>query len=260
MTLNNQETHYHITVRDKKRTRFARCGFKDRFDPFLLNAIPRLHNLYHSIFNEFLGEHPYPVLLDIGCGSGIYVDALSSHGQSIHALDYSYAMLKVSQAYCRHQGYGHIYSIVANAETLPYPNCMFDAVVALDVLHHVNSFRSVISEVYRVLKPNGYFLVFEPNTANLLMWFAHAIPKEERHALHRNQPHQLVTLLETHFHTLCWKGICELITETSGIKRKLLELYLVWRRLLGSEAKYPRQIWLGRKGTCAIDGHDGNTY
>ncbi len=239
--------HYSKTVAEGKGTRFTRCGFTDRFDPFRLSRIPRLRRLYEELFSTFLGETRIERLLDIGCGSGIYFEALLPHAFCIHGLDASSAMAAVARDFRRERHLEPIEVLVGAAEGLPYPAEIFDTVIAMDVLHHVQSPCRVIDEVSRVLKPGGRFLVFEPNILNPLVWCAHAFPREERLALKRNRPATLRTLLETRFDTLRWQGICALITETTGLRRRLIDLYLGLWQWSGREAYYPRQAWLGVK-------------
>jgi 2-polyprenyl-6-hydroxyphenyl methylase/3-demethylubiquinone-9 3-methyltransferase len=43
------------------------------------------------------------------------------------------------------------------AENLPYEENTFDAVVCFDVLEHVEDWKKVIGEIYRVLNKNGIF-------------------------------------------------------------------------------------------------------
>ncbi|MGH9199258.1 MAG: class I SAM-dependent methyltransferase, partial [Acidimicrobiia bacterium] len=49
------------------------------------------------------------------------------------------------------------------AEALPYLNDSFDIIFSDNVLEHLPNPRSVFTEVGRVLKPGGFFLVKTPN-------------------------------------------------------------------------------------------------
>lgn len=245
--MTDQDEHYRRTVEAGRGTRLARCGFKDRFDPFRLSRLPRVRALYDRLFSEFLGNEPFGLMLDIGCGTGIYFEALAAHGQQIHTLDASLAMAGVAREFCGRSGLDNMQTLVGAAETLPYPDDLFDAAVALDTLHHVAEVGPVIDEVFRVLKPGGAFLVFEPNILNPLMWAAHALPAEERRALWRNRPSTLRRLLENRFDSVRWQGVCALVTETEGMKRRLLDAYIAACGWTGCESLYPRQAWLGVK-------------
>lgn len=51
---------------------------------------------------------------------------------------------------------------VADAVELPFEDESFDAVVFLRVLHHVNDFRTALSEALRCTKKGGHILLSEP--------------------------------------------------------------------------------------------------
>jgi len=241
------DEHYERLTRRQRATRFASCGYSDRFDPFVLNKDPFLRDLYGSLFNSFLADIPHARVLDVGCGTGVYFDALAEHCDTIDAMDLSPAMAAVADDYCRQSGLTGIRVSVGSAESLPYDSATFDTVVAMDLLHHVMDLDRTLAEIHRVLEPGGHLLVFEPNICNPVMWLAHAVPSEERRALRRNRPGTLRRSLESRFEPVRWDGVCALITRTKGLKRIVLETYLgVWR-ILGVKQLYPRQAVLVRK-------------
>ena len=51
---------------------------------------------------------------------------------------------------------------VANIEKIPFRDGVFDAIVCIHVLEHVEDDRSAISELFRVLKPGGWAFVTVP--------------------------------------------------------------------------------------------------
>lgn len=53
-------------------------------------------------------------------------------------------------------------TVVADAHALPFKDGIFDAVIARAVMEHVENEHKVLSEVYRVLKPNGLFIFSAP--------------------------------------------------------------------------------------------------
>lgn len=239
--------HYDDVVTKRRRTRFASCGFQDRFDPFVLNADPRLRRLYGELFENALAGLSVGRLLDVGAGTGIYFDALAPYARDIEALDLSEDMVRVADRYCRARGLVHIHPRVGSAEDLPFGKGEFDAVVALDLLHHVPSLERTLFEVDRVLKTGGHFFVFEPNIMNPLMFLAHAVPREERLALGRNRPAVLKRNLESRFETILWRGVSAMVTRSTGLKSWAFDTYLKAWTMTGLEKFYTRQAWLGRK-------------
>ncbi|MFC1735912.1 class I SAM-dependent methyltransferase [Candidatus Hydrogenedentota bacterium] len=245
MSLNDE--HYQKLVENKGKSKCASCGYSDRFDPFVLNKVPRIRGLYHDLFESFLSDIPCSRLLDVGCGTGIYFDVLSKYADHIEAIDCSEDMIRIAQQYCDENELRGINPQTGSVESLQHEDESFDVVIELDVLHHVTDFDATLNEIWRVLKPGGHFLVFEPNICNPLMFLAHALPREERLALQRNQPRKLLSSLETRFNTVRWRGICSLITQTSGPKRLILDTYLKLCSVFLWERCYPRQGWLGVK-------------
>src|SRR6185295_4477772 len=58
--------------------------------------------------------------------------------------------------------------VQGNVYQLPYPDGMFDLVVSFSVFEHLHEFKRGLSEVARVLRPGGTFLLGMP-TVNRLM-------------------------------------------------------------------------------------------
>jgi len=245
--MNQYNKHYKKLLERKKETRLASCGFYDRFDPFVLNKSVFLRRLYGDMFQKFFAGIPCGNLLDIGCGTGIYFDILSGYAEQIHAIDCSEDMIRVASRYCRQTGLNNIFPNVASSGSIPFGNETFDVVIELDTLHHVTDVDKTLREIHRVLKPEGHFFVFEPNIWNPLTFIAHLLPKEERLALIRNRPGKLTALLGQKFQTIRWSGVCELITQTKGLKRLILDAYLKFWESTDIEKLYPRQAWMGVK-------------
>ncbi len=245
MPMPADDGHYARMLREKGRTRFARCGYQDRFDPFVLGRDPAIQALYGSVFGAHLEGIPRGIVLDAGCGTGIYFEVLAAHAEELDAVDASEDMVRTAREYCERVGLSNVHPEVGSVESLPYEDGRFDVAVACDLLHHVENLDKALDEICRVLKPGGHFLVFEPNVCNPLMFLAHALPAEERRALRRNRPAALRALLETRFAPVRWQGVCALVTQTSGMKRLLLDTYLRLWRITGLERLYPRQVWLG---------------
>ena len=77
--------------------------------------------------------------------------------RDIEALDLSEDMVRVASEYCRVNGLDHIHPRVGTAERLPFGDGEFDAVIALDLLHHVPDLERTLAEVDRVLKTGRLF-------------------------------------------------------------------------------------------------------
>ena len=104
------------------------------------------------------------VILDVGCGLGMYVRAFRTFSQDVHGVDIDEE--RVAEA---SRDLPNIR--VAPAERLPYPDGMFDVVLSHEVIEHVTDDRQAILEAARVLRdpdpekgrPGGRLVVFAPN-------------------------------------------------------------------------------------------------
>ena len=99
-------------------------------------------------------------VLDLGCRSG----ALTQHfveGNDVVGLDVDRAALeKAAQL--------GIETVVANVdEPLPFPDASFDAVVAGELLEHLQFPDGLVAEARRILRPGGVFVGSVPNAFRL---------------------------------------------------------------------------------------------
>jgi SAM-dependent methyltransferase len=95
-------------------------------------------------------------VLDLGCRSG----ALTQHfleGNSVVGLDVDAAALEKAAAL-------GIEPVLANVEEpLPFEDASFDAIVAGELLEHLQFPDELVAEIRRVLKPGGVFVGSVPN-------------------------------------------------------------------------------------------------
>ena len=94
------------------------------------------------------------LLLDVGCGSGVYHPALAAAGARIVAGDASGGMLRASLD----QAVAGAYTIVAmstDAQALPFRAAHFDRVMANHMLYHVPDQGAALRELRRIVKPGG---------------------------------------------------------------------------------------------------------
>ena len=111
---------------------------------------------------EFLDKtsvlKPGDKILEIGCGIGSAVFELSKQGYEITGTDISSAAINYGL-----KKYGDIHLEVQAAETLPYEDDSFDVVLSFDLFEHIAQIDRHVSEVRRVLRPRGYYLLQTPN-------------------------------------------------------------------------------------------------
>lgn len=97
-------------------------------------------------------------ILEIGCGIGTIVSELTGRGHDIFGTDISNRAIDYGL-----KKYVDIRLEVQAAEVLPYDNESFDVVLSFDLLEHIAKVDRHISEVSRVLRQGGYYLLQTPN-------------------------------------------------------------------------------------------------
>ncbi len=100
-------------------------------------------------------------ILDVGCGTGANLIMLNEFGKA-DGVDLSHQALE----FCRQRGLDGVR--YGAAEDLPFERNSYDLVTALDVLEHLDDDSVGLNEIYKVLKPGGYTLLFVP--AFMFLW------------------------------------------------------------------------------------------
>ena len=104
-----------------------------------------------------LGDVSGQRLLDAGCGAGHYAAALVEQGASVLGLEGSDVLV----AHARHR-LGDRAEVVQHDLDTPLDllaDADFDGVVCALVLHHLRARSQFLSEVFRVLRPGGWFVL-----------------------------------------------------------------------------------------------------
>jgi len=101
--------------------------------------------------------------LELGCGTGVFLERVARSGASLHGLDLSEDLLEKARA--RVAGLGNVVLDRGNAEALPYPEGHFDAVYGSSILHHLD-LDAALAEAHRVLRHGGRVVFAEPNILN----------------------------------------------------------------------------------------------
>ena len=113
------------------------------------------------IFEELLSGINGGKVLDIGCGSGQFIEILiQSLGSfdSVTGVDVDESVLEESGM--KYQGESYRF-LKASTQSLPFEDGSFDFVTISKALHHVENDRQALNEMKRVLKQGGYFLINE---------------------------------------------------------------------------------------------------
>jgi SAM-dependent methyltransferase len=99
-------------------------------------------------------------ILEAMCGSGQTTQFLLRRGAKVTGLDISSKLIDSFR-----KKYPECNAICASILDSKIEDCSFDGVVVVGGLHHLHpKVNQAIDEIYRILKPGGYFLFAEPHT------------------------------------------------------------------------------------------------
>jgi ubiquinone/menaquinone biosynthesis C-methylase UbiE len=94
-------------------------------------------------------------VLEVGVGTGRIALPLAAHVQSVAGIDLARPMLDRLRAKQRGEP---VYPVQGDATRLPFPDDLFDAVVATHVFHLIPDWQGALRETARVLQPGGVLL------------------------------------------------------------------------------------------------------
>lgn len=143
-----------------------------------------MHYLVLELIKKYAGNKKL-LILDAGCGTGELMRKLANFGKTV-GIDSSEEAIRYAKK--------RLVDVrLASIQEMPFKDSSFDVVTNIDVIYHMNVDDVVaLSEVRRVLKPNGMLVLRVP--ANKYLTSAHDAhvhtarrynKKELEHKLHR---------------------------------------------------------------------------
>ncbi len=105
-------------------------------------------------FEDFKGKR----VLEIGCGLGTDGRQFAQAGANYTGIDLTEAAIGMARKNFELHGQQGTFRQV-DAENMPFETGMFDLVYSFGVLHHTPDIEKAFSEVNRILKPGGRFIV-----------------------------------------------------------------------------------------------------
>jgi len=142
------------------------------------------------------------LVLEVGCGEGYGGSLISRYASKIIGLDVDESVIAhASKKYCSENCFFEIYDGI----TIPYDKDTFDMIISFQVIEHIKDDMNYVSEIYRVLKRNGIFILTTPNKSFRLKYDQK--PWNIFHVREYN-PQELENLLKKKFLDVKIWGIC----------------------------------------------------
>jgi len=127
---------------------------------------PELTHLYQEHMSRYMFAAQFVQgkrVLDLGCGCGYGSCYLAKHGATeVIGIDNSEEAVKFSQC---HYDASNLDFEVQDATAIRFDSSSFDVVVAFELIEHLRNYERMLSEVKRVLRRDGVFIISTPNKA-----------------------------------------------------------------------------------------------
>lgn len=161
-------------------------GKDTRYNSSLLIEKPSVQKYFNNVISEHLSLEDK--VLDFGCGPGTFTTLAAQFCKDITGVDISQEFVSQSNRNFEQFKVPNASSIKVAPDTLPFDSNIFDVLLLVDVIHHFEDVDTTLSEAFRVLKPGGKILIFEPNKLNPLIWLVHYVDENERGLLKLGTP------------------------------------------------------------------------
>ena len=134
----------------------------EAYDRWFTTPIGSLVRKYEAeLMLDLLKPKQGEIILDAGCGTGIFTTDILSSGPQVIGLDISLPMLIQAKEKLKEYPF---WIILADMLNLPFPGSSFDKVVSVTALEFVEDAKGAIGELFRITKRGGCIVVATLNS------------------------------------------------------------------------------------------------
>ena len=128
-----------------------------------------------ELINQFNLKNKFDILnnleiLDIGCGGGIASEPLCRLGANLTGIDESENLINIAKFHAKKMRL-HISYKCTNIENLIKLKNKYDALIALELIEHVNNLEYFCEQITNLLKKNGIIILSTINRTILSKFF-----------------------------------------------------------------------------------------
>ena len=154
-------------------------------------------NLYKNFLIDYCTGKD---VIEYGCGIGSYAFMLAKHSSKIVGIDISEVAIKLATTKAKEDNLENIIFLNQDAEAMTFEDSSYDVIIGTGILHHLN-LNKAMTEITRVLKPDGKAIFIEPLGHNpLINLFRALTPRfrtEDEHPLSKSDLHFFRELFHT---------------------------------------------------------------
>jgi ubiquinone/menaquinone biosynthesis C-methylase UbiE len=134
----------------------------DKYDKWFTTPIGALVRKYEAeLLLDLLGPRPGEIILDAGCGTGVFTLDILAFGAYVIGLDISLPMLGQAR---KKAGDYPLRIALGDMLHLPFPESSFDRIVSVTALEFIEDGQGAIGELFRVTKRGGSIVVATLNS------------------------------------------------------------------------------------------------
>jgi ubiquinone/menaquinone biosynthesis C-methylase UbiE len=159
------------------------------------------------------------IVLDIACGEGYGSNLMADVASSVTAIDNnSDAIGKANSKYRKK----NVTFVEGNVEQIPLPASQFDIAISFETIEHVRDYSKMLSEIKRVLKPEGLLIISTPNKKT----YSEESGRHNPHHVKEFYEKEFEGLLQGYFQNIeMWQQQTTLVSLISSTKQTELEIY-----------------------------------
>ncbi len=146
-------------MQDNTRTEKERKFWSKTASGYDRSIIGKYWKIYQSLLDKIAQDiGTGGTVLEVATGTGLVALKIASTADQVHAIDISPQMIDEAKKKVEETGIDNVAFSVEDAYALPFGDGMFDTVVCNNALHNMKHPEDALSEIRRVLKPDGRFI------------------------------------------------------------------------------------------------------
>jgi SAM-dependent methyltransferase len=135
-------------------------------------SMPMMHKVFYGPAADLLELQPDDDLVEVACGSGVFLDIHACHVRSIAGLDLSDIQVRLARRRLADRiAAGTAEIVQGDAAALPWEDERFSAAACIGSLDHFPDPAGALRELRRVLRPGGRLVIsygFDPSAEEMV--------------------------------------------------------------------------------------------